>query len=178
MVVGAGIFAYQEIALQLNKRQFEHARVAIDTVYADIVSKVGQPDNFKRENSCSVSYQEFDTGRTSCSIDTSFIFAVKDKNEASSIFKKIQSVVDSDKHYFKISRPPSDSISSSPVAYFYYQEAQDYYYVTGLKCTIKYVYDTPKDTYLSLSTGDGVKTMFIVLGCDGSARSKIYPVAN
>ena len=37
----SGVFVYQKVALELNKRAFAQARTTIDTVYADIVAQVG-----------------------------------------------------------------------------------------------------------------------------------------
>ena len=49
----AGIFVYEKVALELNRLAFKSAQHAIDTVYEDIVKGVGQPDNSKATNECS-----------------------------------------------------------------------------------------------------------------------------
>jgi hypothetical protein len=174
----AGIFIYEKVALELNKRAFQHARTAIDSVYADIVTQVGQPDNFKRTSTCSRSYQELTGyGNASCDVDTSFIYGETDSNEATSTIKKIQSVIKSNSR-FNQTRPLSSNISDTLVVNSYYHGAQDFYKFDELDCTAKYVYDTPADTYLALSKSPNRKTLFIIVGCSGLARDQYYPLAN
>src|SRR6185437_976480 len=74
-VVALG-FAYHSYSVWANEKQFSQARSAIDTIYADIVNKVGHPDNFKRTNDCSRPSQEFTQGPLSCSVGTDFIYGV------------------------------------------------------------------------------------------------------
>src|SRR3989344_2898298 len=89
----AGIFVYEKIALELNKRAFANARTAIDTIYADIVKNVGQPDNYKHENSCSRPNQVYGQGPLSCDVGISIIYALSNKDQASIIFKKVQTIM-------------------------------------------------------------------------------------
>ncbi len=171
-----GVIGYQLISLELNKRAFAHARAAIDTVYADIVKDVGAPDNYKRSSTCSQSYVESivtTKGPIGCDVGTNFIYSVRDQLEATVQFKKIQEVIS--KHdEFRHTKPLSGDISSLGVVNSTYKDAQDFYQIDSTVCTVKYVYDTPEETYLKL-TNQGSKTLYVTMGCYGPARQLYYP---
>ena len=169
-----GVFVYEKVALELNKRAFQQARVAIDTIYADIVAKVGQPDDHKRTGSCSIYTEEFSTGPTFCNIDTSFIYSVTDEGEANRQFKSIQSVISLHKE-FKPSQALDSAITSKFVVNTNYYAASDKYKSAGLDCIVNYVYDTPRE--ISLEIHDNTKKpLQVVIGCNSLARSKYYPI--
>jgi hypothetical protein len=169
----AGIFVYERIALELNKRAFAHARSAIDTVYADIIKSVGPPDNSKRSSDCSIYENEFVVGPDYCNIDTSFIYGVLDEDEATAQFKKIQTVINQHKN-FKPTRPLSLKITDQTVVNSAYHTASDEFIAAGLPCIVNYVYDTPREIFLSIN--DSSKKPFqIVIGCNGKTWALYYP---
>ena len=49
------------------------------------------------------------------------------------------------------------------------------YKISKLDCSIKYSYDTPANTYLTIKSQDE-KSFYITMGCDGLAKSQYYPV--
>lgn len=171
----AGYFGYEKYAAWQNKRDFQQARAAIDSIYADIVRQVGPPDNSKRSNDCSRSYQEFTGyGNLTCDLNLELLYAVSDRNDATVHYKKIQTILGETSTLSTASKLSTDIIDKLVVS-SYYHEAQDSYMLKSLKCTSKYVYDTPQDTYLSI---EGLKNyLFIVIGCSGNAISQYYPLA-
>lgn len=172
-VLIVGIFVYEKVALELNKRAFAHARTAIDTVYADIVKNVGQPDNTALASECSRAHVTFGEGDLTCSIDTDFIFGVKDEDEATALFKKIQGVINKHRD-FKPTRPLSLKITDQTVVNSAYHTASDEFISAGLPCIVNYVYDTPREIFLSIN--DSSKKPFqIVIGCNGKAWALYYP---
>ncbi len=176
LILVGGFFVYQRVVLELNKRAFAHARAAIDTVYADIVSQVGVPDDSKTIELCTQRYQEF-TGYsdTTCHIDKSFIYGVVDKTDANILFKKIQSIINSNSQ-FKPTRSPASSITDSLAVNTYYHAASDKYKASGLDCVVNYVYDTPRE--IDLGIKDKNKKPFeITVGCYGPARQAYYPLS-
>ena len=170
-----GVFVYEKVALELNKRAFAQARTAIDTIYADIVAKVGQPDDYKVSNNCSRLSREFEREPIVCNVNTSFIYGVSNEDEANSLFKKIQGFISDYKTTFKPIKPLSSSITSLLVVNTYYHDAQDYYKIGVLDCTAKYVYDTPEETYLQLKESR-LKPFYIRIGCSDWARQEYYPL--
>ncbi len=171
-----GVFVYEKVALELNRLAFKSAQHAIDTVYADIAAKVGQPDDYKVSNDCSRSNVEFGQGPLSCYVGTSFIYGVVDQSEATSQFKTIQVLVGLHKDLFKPTKNLSSAITSTLVVDSYYYSAQDFYSVKNLDCTIKYIYDTPRE--IDLAIKDTSKKPFQVnVDCYGPARDGFYPLA-
>ncbi len=180
IAVIVGIVAYQLIALELNKRAFAHARTAIDTVYADIVSQVGPPDDFKKSDTCSQSYVESivtTKGPIGCNIDTVFIYGVKDEDQATLKLKRIQSIVSSHDRLFKPTKALSLTITTAATINNAYKGSGDEYKSSGLNCVINYIYDTPHEIELSLKNTK-MKPLEIVIGCYGSSRAIYYPASN
>jgi len=176
LAVGA-YFVYQAVALRINKHDFQKARTAIDTIYADIVSKVGQPDDQKIVNNCTRTYQEF-TGYSAptCHVDTILIYGVKDGANANQQFKKIQNIVSAHADLLKPSRPLSKSITDQFVVDTINHAASDTYSLGSLHCVANYVYDTPDETFLEIKDTSN-KSLQITIGCYGPARQQYYPLA-
>jgi len=168
-----GVFVYEKIALELNKRAFAHARAAIDTVYADIVAQVGQPDNSKRSNTCSRPNQLYGRGRLSCDISITFIYGLNDLDQASTYLKTIQKIITSQRT-FKATKPLSIAITTGLVADAQYSDAHDYYSNSGISCEASYWYDTPRQIELDIKDGNK-KPLEISLSCTDWARSEYYP---
>lgn len=169
----AGFFVYEKVALELNKRAFVHARAAIDTVYADIVAQVGPPDNSKRVIECSTSHVTFGQGPISCSVDTDFIYGVSDEGEAVALFRKIQAVISKNKQ-FKPTKALSLTITDQTVVNSAYHTASDEFSLDGLQCIVNYVFDTPREIFLTIND-NSKKPLQVVIGCHGITRAMYYP---
>jgi hypothetical protein len=175
LLVG-GYFVYEAVVLRMNKHDFEQARAAIDVVYADIVSRVGQPDNYKKINYCARAHQEFTPGSISCDSDTSIIYSVDNENEANSVFKRIQKIINSNSSLLKPTSVPDTSLKDSLVVDSAYHAASDKYRSHGLSCIANYIYDTPREIDLSIKDKDK-KPFEVTIGCYGPARQAYYSLA-
>jgi len=171
------ILVYQEVALQMNRHSFQQARKNIDIVYADIVAKVGPPDNSERMSTCSVYHGEFSDGPTSCNLDTAIIYGVKDKNDADATIKKIQDRMNNYRDLFTPTKTPDLSIKDTLAVNTVYHIASVSYKSAGLDCGVGYVYDTPTETDLSLKDNTK-KPLQMNIGCWGGARSKYYTLSH
>lgn len=172
----AGIFIYEKIALEQNKRAFAEARDAIDTIYKDIVAKVGTPDSSRRTSECSRPSVEIGKGPLSCDVGTDFIYGVADKPEADVLKFRIQNVIGDHPDLFKQIAPPAPSFPLNP-APGNNTDSQINYYRTksGMECSVKYVYDMPRE--IQLSTKDhNEKGIGILIGCFADARTEFYPI--
>lgn len=172
-----GIFIYQKIALEINKRDFQKARSAVDSIYSDIVTQIGVPDNSKHANTCSRPNLTFEEGLLSCRVSISFIYGVSDIGEAASKFALIQKTVNSNQ-IFKSTSTPATKIIPLQVGATVSSTALDHYTIpnTNMVCGVKYIYDTPSETNLRLlSEGPRLKTFYIIIGCDDWARAQYYP---
>ncbi len=173
LVIVLGIVVYERLALRAHREDFIQARAAIDTVYTDIVAKVGQPDNFRRTSECSRPSQEFGQGPLSCSVGTDFIYGVGSKQQANKLFHQIQGIIGGHSDLFVQTQPLATSITDTLVIRNSYHDAQDYYSLGGLKCTSKYIYDTPEETYLKLHK-PLPHNLYISLGCYGRSKANYY----
>src|SRR5437868_15522224 len=78
----AGIFVYEKVAYEMNKRAFAQAKTAIDSVFADIVRQVGPPDDKKFNLKCHAIREVYGDGPTSCTLTIYFIYPIADKARA------------------------------------------------------------------------------------------------
>lgn len=177
VLVVIGVFTYEKVSIYQNKRDFRQARVAIDEVYADIVSQVGQPDNFKRTSFCSRSYREFTGyGSTTCEVSTEFIYGVSTEDEANAMLKKIQSVFSQNKQ-FKIASPLSSAIGDTTILDTIYHASHDHYEYKTLGCINSFVFDTPRQ--MELYPIHRLKKGFEVsISCSAPAEDEYYPLAS
>jgi hypothetical protein len=173
-VIVTVFWAVQAYQKHQNKVAFQQARAAIDTVYADIVAKVGQPAASKQINSCSRHHQEFEEGPLSCAVGTSFIYAIADRNEATQKYKAIQSVIIARPDQFKPIGQLSSAITDELVVNTYYHSAFDHIRThKNMDCAAKYIYDTPREMDLMTNSLHGIQTNII---CSDWAKQQIYPL--
>lgn len=176
VMIVIGVFIYQKIALELNRLAFKNAQHAIDTVYADIVAQVGQPDNSKRSNTCNIVRNEFSSGPIYCFISIDFVYGLSSRQDADRLFNNIQKIVSLHPELFKVVKLTS-SIDTTTIGNNIYQATHDSYIVNGLGCTFSYVYNTPKLTGLMIK--DVQKKVFqISLGCSSKSRVAFYTLEN
>lgn len=172
-----GGIAYQLIALELNKRTFQHARVAIDDIYADIVTQVGSPDNFRHSDTCSQSYVEsvFTTkGPIGCSVNTVFIYGIQNESQASLLLKNVQTAIINHDKLFRPTKTSSSKLTTVSTISGIYKAAEDTYKSFGLDCIINYIYNAPEEVELPLKNAS-MKPFEVFMGCYGSARAMHYP---
>jgi hypothetical protein len=175
LILAAGYWGYGQITTFSNKRNFQQARQTIDSIYSQIVDKVGLPDNTKKDSSCSRSYQEFNGYvDMSCDVDTSFVFSVSDKVDAQMKINLIQKIINDKKDILVPSKPINTIIRTTGVVTTNYYGTQNFYKYNGLSCTSKYVYDTPEETFLKIKKSG--TPLYVVIGCTGPAKKQYYPL--
>lgn len=168
-------FTYHGYSQYADKKKFEQARADIDTIYADIVAKIGPPDNSKKVNDCSRPNQVFEQGPLSCSVGTSFIYGVADENGANEILKMIEIIVGEKPKVFKPVKSLANKLSDTLVVNSYYHIASDKYTDSGLDCVLSYVFDTPREIDLALKD-DARKPLQINVDCTGRAKKEYFPL--
>jgi hypothetical protein len=181
MLVVLGVFGfriYDHFSIAANKRSFQDARTTIDSIYYDAVKQIGPADNAEIGSSCSKTYQEFTGyGDLTCYLNANFIYGVSSESEANSIFKKVQDLVKNNFRSFRPTKTLSASIEDRLVVNSVYHAASDGYSAFGLRCTINYIYDTPRE--IDLSIKDSSKNPFeITIGCSGPAKQQYYRLAS
>lgn len=157
----AGIFVYNYLSMQPNKKNFQQARASIDDIYSGTTSVLGKPDATKRINSC---------GGSQCTVYTSFVYGVADKNQAEEYFKQIRSQIRSQKSLVP-TKPLSHALDLSTNGF---DSAQDLYSEGKLLCTAKYTYNPPQVTLLKVKDINS-NPLYVEIGCTGAAKKNFYP---
>ena len=168
-------FTYQNISLNRNRIAFQNAQADINDTYADIIKKLGQPDNHRIFNFCSRPSQEFEQGPLSCYLNIDFIYGVKNYQQALGLNDQIRTVIQKSPTISQTNAPPSDiHITPAPSTY---SDSNLYWYKTkrGLYCTYGYAYDNPEKTHLELKDKNK-KSFYVTLGCSGDARKEYFNI--
>ena len=180
IVVVGGFVAYRQYSVWTDKQKFEKAQASIDTLYADIVVRLGPPNNYEHNQSCGRPNQKFEQGPLSCNVGLHFVYAVSSRDEGDILFDAIYSIASSRTDIIQsISSPESklressvgNSLSTWTSAYNQFIEKS-----SGLKCVMKSVYDTPEDTFLELKNSPDKKNFYTTIGCADKARRGYYPI--
>lgn len=175
VVLIAGYWIYGQVSTYTNKRDFQQAREAIDSIYKNVSKSASIPDNYSRNNVCARSYQELSGyGEITCDVETSFIYAVPNKAEAQDKINLIQKNINQKAKTLKPTKPINTNIETTGVVSKDYYGAQNFYKYGSLDCTSKYVYNTPDDTFLKLKS-PGIP-LYVVIGCTGPAKKLYYPL--
>ena len=171
LLVGFGYKALVWYQLRADKQRFTEASVLVDKIYADIVTELGQPEDSKRTNSCSVRYQEFTgSGDLTCHIDGSATYLVRDKQEAEAVITNVQDLISHNgklKSLDTLNTDFHDSVAGSTV----YHIVSNKYSVNSMQCSIGYIYDPPGGARMS---GSENKKLEIGVSCSDAAKSQIY----
>ena len=169
-VLGLTVYVY---LIQREKSQFATAEKEIDALYAQIVEKVGKPDQEKKEKTCDRPNLKFAKGPLSCSVSKSMLFENKNFEESNSLMSNISSLsympvrvgsVSSELPGFTANgRRNGDQVFS-----------QSFSSKTNLSCTLSYVYPAKEqDEFSASNTSTAFEVSF---DCGGSAMSEYFPV--
>lgn len=174
VILIAGVFVYERVALEMNRLAFKSAQHAIDSIYADVVAHVGPPDNSKHENFCSRPSQVYGQGPLSCTVSTSFIYGRANLSDANTSFNQIQNTISKSGLLFPVELEAN--ITSAPVANTIYTSATDRYRTREkMDCTVSYWFDTPRQIDLDIAD-KSKKSLEVIVGCNDWARLQYYPL--
>lgn len=166
------VHAYRAYA---DKQKFSQSRAAIDTVYADTIKTLGQPDNLNRANTCSKGSRDLRQDQTICSVSTDFIYGLDSQPQANTFLRQIQQVAAKHPELFKPTKKLSAGVSSNLVFDTYYHDALDNYSgPRGIGCTIKYSYATPDEVTLSLNN-TSKQPFEVFFDCSAKTVRPLYP---
>lgn len=160
-VLVGGVFVYEKVALELNKRAFTQARVAIDTVYVNIVKETGEPSDFSESYGCGGFQGVLGEGPLSCYINKRIAYSVSDATSLDQLKTKVQATIDTSKLLIPEAPPPSDA-SITEIAPNSNPPKIDYYRTrSGVSCKVT-------------SETDGEQKLAIFFACSGPARGKYF----
>jgi hypothetical protein len=175
LIIAAGAYAaYNHIQTSNNKRDFQQARAAIDSVYDDAIRNVGKPDNAEEKSSCTRPNQEFTQGVLTCDVNVKFVYGLESESQANDYYIKIQKLIG--KHNFRPSKELGTSVKDSLVIDTTYHSSHDYYTNSGLGCEASYIYDTPSQTDLAIKSNK--HPLEVLLSCSGKAKQQYYRLSS
>ena|SRR3989344_1899346 len=168
----AGIFVYQKVALELNRRAFAQARTTIDAVYADIVAQVGQPDDYRRDNICRTTQEVYGEGALSCYVTTDLILGVEDKQQSDQFINKIKDIISMQSNFILESEPTIPSVNTSAGSDS--EPSRDYYKTNKvIECVVSYVFEPTFNTLL-IKKVTNKKTLYVSIDCTAGAKGAFY----
>jgi len=176
LLVIIAVFTYFKISLELNRRAFQQAAHAIETIYADIVKEIGPPDDNRYSRECSRPSVVYDQGPLSCSIGIDFIYGVSDKQEPDQLKERIKSVINHHSNLLLPTTAPPSFIDVNPAPGNNTDSTIDYFKTSaGMECTSKYTYDMPREIQLNTKNRNE-KGFGISISCSSDARGQFFPM--
>ena len=173
VLIALGAVVYNKIATELNRRAFQQANYAIETIYNDIVKEVGPPDDNKRESRCSRSRGEFSEGPLGCYTSMFFIYGLSNKDQSDLTIKRIRSIIVNSQSILVAASSSTESsglITKAPGN----TSSTDYYQAPGrIKCRADYAFDTSYGSFLKLKDPDA-KPLAINISCSGMAMEDYF----
>lgn len=156
-----------------EKQQFSQAEQEIDALYAQIVEKVGKPDQEKKEKSCGYSSRVYGKGPRSCSVSQQINFSVSSVSEANNRMLSVlrlsggtylQQFGDKNRNRFlELGLYRTKQIID-----------QDYKDLGDLVCNLSYEFPIVESA-TGLRNSDP-KSLSVLIHCGGSAMIEHYPV--
>ena len=198
IVVVGGFVAYRQYSVWTDKQKFEKAQASIDTLYADIVVRlgppnnyehnqscgrpnqkfeqgplscnVGLPSNYERSQSCGRPNQKYNQGPLSCNVGIGFVYALNEGSDPLELIQSIDNVISLEQSGFKFNDSSLGNELTPPVIIKEYLNKP-----SGMDCRIKYAYDSPQDIHLELKDNSiGSSPLYVGLSCGSSARTEYY----
>lgn len=172
IIVGGGFVFYRQYSGPADKQKFEQAQASIDALYADIVAKLGEPNNYESTQSCGRPNQKFEQGPLSCSVGIGFVYALSSEDNPISLFTKIDGVISLKNDIFRFNDASTVNDLAPPVIIKEYLSVK-----SGMKCRVKHAYSSPPDIHLELiEGGSGENPFYVGISCGSKAKSEYYPI--
>lgn len=165
LVLGFGYYAYNSYIKWNDRHRFEQAQASIDELYTDIVAKVGEPNNYRRSASCSRPNQKFEQGPLSCNVGVEFVYDLNDRSEAESKYESAQSVIKNQNQLFTLTTYDKKLKDVSFNTWLSVSGYGKMIAANGMGCVFKFVFDTPKSTYLDIKGETKGKVFYGTLSC-------------
>ena len=164
--------AGREVLIYRQKAEFGKAEKEIDALYAQIVEKVGKPDQEKKEKSCNRPNLKFEKGPLSCFVASYLLYENKNLEQSNNLMVEISSLGNQPLRI--------GSVSSQANAFTYPPRRngdqvffQSLGTKTPLSCTFSYVYPAKEQDEFKLNSETGFE---IGIDCGGPAILEYFPV--
>lgn len=169
---------YARIQTANNRRDFQQARGAIDSIYTDVLHNVGTPDRTTKTQDCTRRYQEFTGyGDLTCHLNAELLYPVNNEFDANDLLQKVQQLIRVRHNDFIHTGAYANGLKDREVISSIYHSTSDKYKSYGLSCIVNYVYDTPREIDLVLSDKSS-KPLEVTIGCYGPAKQPYFTLVN
>lgn len=171
-VVILGVATYIFL-IQREKTQFAQAEKEIDALYAQVVEKVGKPDQERKEKTCDRPNLKFEKGPLSCSVSKSLLFENKDFKQSNEFMEKISTLGN---EQLRIGSVASQGLNFTEVPRRNYDQVffQNFSSETNLSCGFSFVY--PAKEQDEFNTNPASTAFEVSFDCGGSAMMEYFPV--
>lgn len=168
-IIGAAIYIF---LIQREKAQFNQAEKEIDALYAQIVEKVGKPDQEKKEKSCDRPNLKFDKGPLSCFVGKYLLYENKSASTSTEILNRIFSLGTGSLRHGSAAATGasfSDSVKIAGDQRFF----QDLATQSSLSCNFSYTYPSiEQDEFIASSPS----ALVIGISCYRPALLEYFPL--
>lgn len=157
-----------------EKAQFAQAEKEIDALYAQIVERVGKPDQEKKEKSCDRPNLKYKKGPLSCSVTVYALYDNSDFVRAGKLMSTISSLSSS-------ALRPGSATTIGQMGFVTPDRTNSQVFfqsvnlAPGLSCSISYDFAASQQDEFTLSGPSGVE---IGVGCNRSAILEYFPMKN
>lgn len=160
--------------VQKEKAQFAQAEKEIDALYAQIVDKVGKPDQEKKEKTCGYASRVYGKGPRYCNINSYLLYSRSNVTNSNRIMKTVSDVA---------GLSPTDHLARKDIVSFSQYEgvgldqrfSDDLITSSNKTCSINFSYPVLPSLTAPLKPGDK-ENLLISIHCGGPARAEHFPV--
>ena len=157
-----------------EKKQFALAEKEIDALYAQIVEKIGKPDQEKKEKSCDRPNLKFEKGPLSCFTAMYLLYENKDFQDSNDIMKKVSGLGSG---ALRIGSVASDGIDFKEKGRRYGDQVffQDLGTNSSLNCDLSYVFPAKEQGEFVKKSESAFEVGF---DCGGKTMRQLFPMKN
>ena len=172
LIIGLSVGVYDAVSYRFDKRAWFQAKENINTTYADIVARIGQPAGHLSHDRCGGATGPYGEDREIlCEVSIAYIYPVVDSSHANKLKAKIRELVNSRSDIWLPSQPTN---ASSFIPESEGGPTQDYYKTyMDVKCETFYSFNPPFETQLKLKD-TSKKVFYASLSCKGDAKGKYF----
>jgi hypothetical protein len=176
VLVAGGLFAKNQFEEYDSAQRFKQAESVVEDTYAQIVSRIGEPDQVERVRNCDRANLKNARGPLLCNVDIDLFYENRPSGESNRLLELI-SQTSTSKIKSGFGGSPDTlrfkDIAEKNVEQIYFQHLKEVY---GLSCGFSYRYPaTFKFEKVSFLVTHA-ENFLVSFGCGGRAKAEHYPL--
>lgn len=169
-LIGAATYIF---LIQREKSQFVQAEKEIDALYAQIVEKVGKPNQEKKETSCGYASRVYGKGPRSCTVSHSVLYTGYDHEKSNQALHGFSSYLGTEL-YDDLVRENKNQFTEDSDRSLDQNFSQKLSTKTILNCSIQYKYPVRPSVFNDFSNLQN-ENLAIYISCGGPALAEYFP---